>query len=138
MPQPARPSAYEQLLEHRVKALEESTVNARQVERDVDHLKLLATHIESSLARFEAATRERDEHHGRSLERLHERVDEALQAVRDEQQATRAEVVELKTAKAREDGARDERRRMWTSVPVLASATVALGAFVVALLTLIL
>lgn len=131
MPQPARSSAQEQLIEHRVVALEATAAGARQVERDVDHLKLIATHTQETLTEFKAEVRERDVHHSRSLERLHERLDETLQAVQ-------AQVADLVQAAAREDGAQAARRGMWKSLPVLMSASAAVVGVIVALLALIL
>jgi hypothetical protein len=112
------------LTEYRLKTLEDVAVGARQVERDVDTLKLSTTHLEAEMAALVAELRERDDHTRKSLARIHERLDEI----------TTAESFE----KGREAGEASASTRTGRIVAVTLTLAIAFAGLIVALLTLVL
>jgi hypothetical protein len=84
----------DQLVEHRLKQLEQATSGFRNAERRVDLLEIAVSRFETGQAeiRTEAATR--DEHTRGSLARLHERLDE-LAADEHRDQGARAARVQI-------------------------------------------
>jgi hypothetical protein len=121
MPPPSNAqAAQERLTEHRLAALEQTATGARQVERDTDHLKIVVSHIETTIAEFKAEVRERDEHTRSSLARLHERLDE------------------LVTDDARADGVRTARAQTWKILGFATASSAGITSAIVGLLALIL
>lgn len=117
-PTPAQ-AAQEQLVDHRLRSLEDGLQSARQAERDTDHLKIELAHTNEVLTEFKAEVRERDKNTQASLARLHQRFDE------------------LSTADAREDGARTARIQMWKTIWVAAASSAGVASAIVALLALL-
>ena len=124
---------------HRIGELERITTEQagiiRALERDVDRLKLEGAAVISAVAKLEGRLEERDSHLQISLARLHERLDERLKAVAplDTVDALRAQLSALMGDELREQGAKDERRRLWKAWIQIVGATVAvLGLLVTA------
>lgn len=133
---PSLPSVTgDDLTEYRLQELEKVATGARQVERDVDTLKLVTANIENTLTEFKAEVRARDEHTQASLARLHERLDQSIQAQQER-------LNEISTGEAREEGrkagAKDAQMRTGKVVAVTLTLVIAFGALVVGTLTLIL
>lgn len=112
------------LIKHRLEKLEEIGVGARETERRVDGLSISLGAIEKTVIETQTEMRQRDERTHASLARLHQRLDDI----------TTAESFE----KGREAGAKASQTRVGKVVLGTVMATIAFGAFVVGLLTLVL
>jgi hypothetical protein len=118
----------DELVRHRLDELEkwrvDSSATVRSTERAVDMLKIEDATVKSLLVELRTEVRERDEHARASLARLHERLDEI----------TTAESFE----KGRAAGEKTAWKTTWKVIGFSVMATIAFGAFVVGVLTLVL
>jgi anti-sigma-K factor RskA len=102
-----------EVVELRLKQLEEIAAGARSTERDVDLLKVQAARLEALLVELRTEVRGRDDHVSASLARLHDRLD---RIVRDEHE---------------ERGASRARSQMWRVVAATIAAVAAITGMVV-------
>lgn len=110
----------DQLTDLRLTRLEEGAVNARQMERDVDLLKIEVPRLEASLKEFRGEASLRHDQLHASLTRLHARLDE------------------LAADEHREQGARNERARLGKWMVAAVGAGAALASVIVGALALFL
>lgn len=117
-----QPVTNDQLIQHRLKVLEEIGVGARETERRVDGLALTLAQVEKTVTETQTEMRTRDERTHASLARLHARLDEVVQA--DAREA------------GREAGRHEAQTRTWKVVAYSVTATIALGGLAVGVLQL--
>lgn len=108
----------DQLVEHRLKQLEDGQVGSRTTEREVDLLKIESATIKSLLVELQTEVRSNDAHTRSSLARLHERLDA------------------ITVAQARDEGAQSERMRLWKALAVTVPASAAVASVIVAVVAL--
>lgn len=118
------PMTADDLIEHRLKTLEDIAVGARETERRVDALALTVAAIERTVTETQAEMRSRDEHARASLARLHARLDEIVHA-------------EARQA-GRDEGRAEARTTTWKVVAWTVGACLGVGGLVVGVLTLVL
>lgn len=100
---PSHPVTNDELIKHRLKELEDFATGGRQMERDVDTLKVTVASMQGTLTEIQTELRKNDERTSQTLARLHQRLDAAM------------------TEKAKEDGRAEGRAeagaktwRIWT------------------------
>lgn len=108
------------LIEHRLKQLEDIAAGTRSTERDVDLLKVQATRLESLIVEIRTEVRERDTHTRASLARLHSRFDD------------------LAADEHREQGAAAARASIWRTVAATIASVTAIAGVVVGVMAVIL
>lgn len=116
----------DQLLEHRLKQLEDGMVGARSTERDVDLLKIESATLKGMLVEVQTEMRGNDQHTRASLARIHARLDEI----------TTADARETGREAGEKQGRSDTLKLVgWTVMATIGGAAV-LVALVVGVLTL--
>lgn len=124
MPTRVPPVSPDDLTEHRLKVLEDLGVGSRETERRVDGLALTVAQIEKTVTETQTEMRTRDVQTHASLARLHQRLDAI----------TTAESFE----EGRLAGEKSAWAKTWKVVGWTVMATIAFGALVVGVLTLVL
>lgn len=110
----------DQLVEHRLKQLEQIATGSRQSERRIDLLEIAVSRFETGQVELRTEVRERDAHNTASLARLHQRLDE------------------LSADENREQGAKDARTQIWRIVAATIASTAAIVGAVVGVLAVVL
>lgn len=110
----------EQLTDLRLTRLEEQATGSRQMERDVDRLKIELPRLENSLKEFRGEATVRHEQLHASLTRLHKRLDD------------------LAAEEHREQGAKAERARLGKWMIAAVSAGTAMAGVIVGIVALLL
>lgn len=131
------PVTEDALIQHRLKELEEFATGARQVERDVDTMKIALNRLEQSITEIQTEMRSNSEQTAKSLARLHERLDQTLreQAREEGREQGRAEVraqaVEEGRAAGKAEGKDEARRTTWKVVGFTVMAMIPFCALVI-------
>lgn len=126
----------DELIKHRLHELEQFATGARQIERDVDTLKITTGAMEKTLTEIKTEVRSLSS----SVGGLYKRLDEALrEQAREEGREegrvlARAEVEAAAVEKGRQLGLAEARKTNWRVIAFSVGATTSFGLLIVAAL----